>query len=93
MPLGRRASLVAAEAASLPLAELGVRLFIAVAVLAGRAHVDLGASMMRTQVDTTLWPAWAGFALAGVMAAAAAIPYLARPRERGPAIVAPGGPA
>jgi hypothetical protein len=26
--------------------------------------------MMRVQVDTTLWPAWVGLALAGVMAGA-----------------------
>jgi hypothetical protein len=49
--------------------------------------------MTRTQVDTALWPAWAGLALAGVTAAAAAVSYLARPRERGPATVAPRGPA
>ena len=72
---------------------LGALLFTAVAVLAGQAHVDVGAPMMRAQVHTTLWPAWAGLALAGVMAAAAAVPYLARPRERGPASLAPHGPA
>jgi hypothetical protein len=47
---------------------LGAVLFTAVAVLAGHAHVDVGAPMMRAQVHTTLWPAWAGLALAGVMA-------------------------
>lgn len=70
---------------------LGALLFTAIAVLAGHAHVDVGTSMMRIQVDTTLWPAWVGLALAGLMAAAAAIPYLVRPRERGPATLAPRG--
>ena len=47
--------------------------------------------MMRVHVDTTLWPAWVGLALAGVMAAAAAVPYLALPGERTPTTVAPHG--
>ena len=65
--------------------------FTAIEVLAGNANVDVGASMMRVQVDTTLWPAWVGLALAGVMAAAAAIPYLASSGERTPTTVAPHG--
>jgi hypothetical protein len=72
---------------------LAALLFTMVEVLAGHAHVDVGASMMRLRVDTTLWPAWVGLALAGVMAAAAAVPFLARPRERGPATLAPHGRA
>jgi hypothetical protein len=70
---------------------LGVLIFTAIEVLSGNAHVDLGASMMRVQVDTTLWPAWVGLALAGVMAAATAVPLLARPGERTPITVAPHG--
>jgi hypothetical protein len=72
---------------------LGVLVFTALEVLAGRAHVDVGASMMRVHVDTTLWPAWVGLALAGVMAAAAVIPYLALPGERTPTTIAPHGPS
>lgn len=72
---------------------LGAFLFTVLAVLAGNAHVDAGASMMRLQVDTTLWPAWVGLALAGLMAAAAAVPYLARPGERTPTTIAPHGRA
>ncbi|MGZ4280056.1 MAG: hypothetical protein ACXVVU_25745 [Solirubrobacteraceae bacterium] len=70
---------------------LGALVFTALEVLAGHANVDAGASMMRVHVDTTLWPAWVGFALAGVMAVAAAIPYLAVPGERTPTTVAPHG--
>lgn len=70
---------------------LGALFFTAIEVLAGDAHVDMGASMMRVQVDTTLWPAWVGLALAGVMAAAAAMPYLASSGERTPTSVAPHG--
>jgi hypothetical protein len=44
-------------------------------------------------VDTTLWPAWVGLALAGVMAVAAAVPYLAAPGERMPTTIAPHGPS
>ena len=65
--------------------------FTALEVLAGHANVDVGASMMRVHVDTTLWPAWVGLALAGLMAVAAAIPYLAVPGERTPSTVAPHG--
>jgi len=72
---------------------LGAFLFTVLAVLAGNAHVDVGASMMRVQVDTTLWPAWVGLALAGLMAAAAAVPYLARPGGRTPTTIAPHGRA
>ena len=74
-----------------PALGLGALLFTAIEVLAGHAHVDVGASMMRVQVDTTLWPAWVGLALAGVMAAATAIPYLAVPGERTPTTIAPHG--
>ena len=70
---------------------LGALVFTALEVLAGHANVDVGASMMRVHVDTTLWPAWVGLALAGVMAVAAAIPYLAVPGERTPTTVAPHG--
>ena len=70
---------------------LGALVFTAIEVLAGHATVDVGASMMRVHVDTTLWPAWVGLALAGVMAAAAAVPYLAVPGERTPTTVAPHG--
>ena len=70
---------------------LGALVFTALEVLAGHANVDAGASMMRVPVDTTLWPAWVGLALAGVMAVAAAIPYLAVPSERTPTTVAPHG--
>jgi hypothetical protein len=70
---------------------LGALLFTAIEVLAGNAHVDVGASMMRLQVDTTLWPAWVGLALAGVMAAATVVPYLAVPGGRAPTAVAPHG--
>ena len=70
---------------------LGTLVFTALEVLTGHANVDVGASMMRVHVDTTLWPAWVGLALAGVMAAAAAIPYLALPGERTPTTVAPHG--
>lgn len=66
-------------------------LFTAIEVLAGNARVDVGASMMRVQVDTTLWPAWVGLALAGLMAAATAIASLAPPGERTPITVAPHG--
>ena len=71
---------------------LGALVFTALEVLAGHASVDVGASMMRVNVDTTLWPAWVGLALAGVMAAATAIPYLALPGERTPTTIAPHGP-
>src|SRR5512132_3870285 len=71
---------------------LGVLVFTALQVLAGHANVDVGASMMRVHVDTTLWPAWVGLALAGVMAAAAVVPYLAMPGERTPTTIAPHGP-
>jgi hypothetical protein len=70
---------------------LGALLFTAIEVLAGNAHVDVGASMMRVQVDTTLWPAWVGLALAGGMAAATAVPYLAVPGGRTPTTIAPHG--
>ncbi len=70
---------------------LGALLFTALEVLAGHATVDVGASMMRVHVETTLWPAWVGLALAGVMAVAAAVPYLAVPGERTPTTVAPHG--
>jgi hypothetical protein len=70
---------------------LGALVFTALEVLAGHANLDAGASMMRVHVDTTLWPAWVGLALAGVMAVAAAIPYLALPGERTPTTVAPHG--
>ncbi len=70
---------------------LGALLFTALEVLAGHAQVDVGASMMRVHVETTLWPAWVGLALAGVMAVAAAVPYLALPGERTPTAVAPHG--
>ena len=70
---------------------LGALVFTALEVLAGHANVDAGASMMRVHVDTTLWPAWVGLALAGVMAVAAVIPYLAVPGERTPTTVAPHG--
>jgi hypothetical protein len=72
---------------------LGALLFTSLQVLTGNAHVDMGASMMRVQVDTTLWPAWVGLALAGVVAAAAALPYLARTGERTPSAIAPHGHA
>ena len=49
--------------------------------------------MMRVHVDTTLWPAWVGLALAGVMAAAAVVPYLALPGERMPTTIAHHGPS
>ena len=42
---------------------LGVLVLTALEVLAGHANVDVGASMMRVHVDTTLWPAWVGLAL------------------------------
>ena len=64
---------------------LGALVFTAVDVLTGHAKVDVGASMMRVHVDTTLWPAWVGLALAGVMAVAAAVPYLAVSGGRAPA--------
>ena len=70
---------------------LAALLFTAIEVLAGNAHVDVGASMMRVQVDTTLWPAWVGLALAGLMAASAAVPSLTRSGERTPIAVAPHG--
>jgi hypothetical protein len=70
---------------------LGTLVFTALELLTDHANVDVGASMMRVHVDTTLWPAWVGLALAGVMAAAAAIPYLALPGERTPTTVAPHG--
>ena len=72
---------------------LGVLVFTALEVLTGHANVDIGASMMRVHVDTTLWPAWVGLALAGVMAAAAVVPYLAVPGERTPTTIAPHGPS
>jgi hypothetical protein len=72
---------------------LGVLVFTALEVLTGHASVDVGASMMRVHVDTTLWPAWVGLALAGVMAAAAVVPYLALPGERTPTTIAPHGPS
>jgi hypothetical protein len=72
---------------------LGVLVLTALEVLAGHANVDVGASMMRVHVDTTLWPAWVGLALAGVMAAAAVVPYLAVPGERTPTTIAPHGPS
>jgi hypothetical protein len=68
---------------------LGVLVFTALEVLTGHATVDVGASMMRLHVDTTLWPAWVGLALAGVMAAAAVVPSLALPGERTPTTIAP----
>jgi hypothetical protein len=71
---------------------LGVLVFTALEVLTGHASVDVGASMMRVHVDTTLWPAWVGLALAGTMAAAAAVPYLAVPGGRTPTTIAPHGP-
>jgi hypothetical protein len=76
-----------------PVIAVAVTLFVftALEVLAGHENVDVGASMMRVHVDTTLWPAWVGLALAGVMAVAAAIPYLAVPGERTPTTVAPHG--
>ena len=70
---------------------LGALVFTALEVLAGHANVDVGASMMRVHVNATLWPAWVGLALAGVMAAAAAVPYLAVPGERTPTTVVPHG--
>jgi hypothetical protein len=70
---------------------LGTLVFTALELLTGHANVDVGASMMRVHVDTTLWPAWVGLALAGVMAVAAAIPYLALLGERTPTTVAPHG--
>jgi hypothetical protein len=70
---------------------LGALLFTVIEVLAGNAHVDVGASMMRMQVDTTLWPAWVGLALAGGMAAATAVPYLAVPGGRTPTTIATHG--
>jgi hypothetical protein len=70
---------------------LGALLFTALEVLTGHANVDVGASMMRVHVDTTLWPAWVGLALAGVMAAAAVVPYLAVPGGRTPTTIAPHG--
>ena len=70
---------------------LGTLLFTALEVLTGHARVDVGASMMRVHVDTTLWPAWVGLALAGVMAAAAVVPYLAVPGGRTPTTIAPHG--
>jgi hypothetical protein len=70
---------------------LGALVFTALEVLVGHAKLDAGASMMRVHVDTALWPAWVGLALAGVMAVAAAIPYLALPGERTPTTVAPHG--
>ena len=72
---------------------LAALVFTALEVLAGHANVDVGASMMRVHVDTTLWPAWVGLALAGVMAVAAAVPYLAVPGERTPTTIAPHGPS
>jgi hypothetical protein len=72
---------------------LGALVFTALEVLTGRATVDLGASMMRVHVDTTLWPAWVGLALAGLMAAAAVVPYLAVPGGRTPTTIAPHGPS
>jgi hypothetical protein len=72
---------------------LGALVFTALEVLAGHANLDAGASMMRVHVDTTLWPAWVGLALAGVMAVAAAVPYLAVPGERTPTTIAPHGPS
>jgi len=79
-----------ASAATVALA-LGALVFTALEVLAGHANVDVGASMMRVHVETTLWPAWVGLALAGVMAVAAAIPYLAVPGERTPNTLTPHG--
>jgi len=72
---------------------LGVLVFTALEVLTGHANVDVGASMMRVHVDTTLWPAWVGLALAGVMAAAAVVPSLALPGERTPTTIAHHGPS
>jgi hypothetical protein len=72
---------------------VGVLLFTTVEVLAGNAHVGVSASMMRMQVDTTLWPAWVGLALAGTTAAAAAVPYLVAPDERRPTDPVPRGRA
>jgi hypothetical protein len=70
---------------------LGPLLFTLVEVLAGNARVDAATSMMRVQVDTTLWPAWVGLALAGTMAAAAAVSYLAATGEREPTAPVPHG--
>jgi hypothetical protein len=70
---------------------LGALVFTAIDVLTGHENVDVGASMMRVHVDTTLWPAWVGLALAGVMAVAAAVPYLAVPGGRAPTTIAPHG--
>ena len=39
---------------------LGTLVFTALELLTGHANVDVGASMMRVHVDTTLWPAWVG---------------------------------
>jgi hypothetical protein len=72
------------ETPAIPALALGVLLCTTLEVLAGNAHVTVNAAMMRTQVDTTLWPAWVGLALAGATAAAAAVPYLATPGERRP---------
>lgn len=70
---------------------LAALLFTGIEVLAGHAHVGVSASMMSVGVDTTLWPAWVGLALAGVMAVAAAVPYLAVPGGRTPTTIVPHG--
>ena len=50
----------------------------------GRAECG-GASDLRSWANTGPRRACAGLALTGVMAATAAVPFLARPGERGPA--------
>jgi hypothetical protein len=62
---------------------LGLLGATALAVFTGEASVQI--APVDVQVETTLWPAWVGFALAIVVAAAALVPFLDLSEvERGP---------
>ena len=70
----------------------GLVLATALAVFTGDASVDASAAGVGVELDTTLWPAWAGLTLAVVVAAAAFAPVVADlrgPQRRGALPAAP----
>ncbi len=62
--------------AAVAVAGAGTVLFTALATLGSETNVDMPGPMLQLHSGTTLWPAWAGLALAIVVAAATAVPHL-----------------
>jgi hypothetical protein len=68
---------------------VGLLLFTCFAVFTGDASVDVATGAVAVEVDSTLWPAWAGLVLAAIAAVAALFPLVAGLSSREPTGLAP----